>query len=423
MPGIGDRLLLASGLSLPNRLVKAAMEENLADAGQLPGDRMAELYRRWARGGAGLLITGHVMVDGRSLAHPADVVLQQGTPLAPFTRWAEAARHGGGRVLMQINHPGRVIYSDMPGQALSASDVAVNAGRYSRLFARPRPMTEADLEQVVSRFAATAARAAEAGFHGVQVHAAHGYLLAQFLSPLTNRRTDRWGGDLENRARLLMEVLRAIRASVPADFALAVKLNTADFQRGGFEETDAARIVAELASAGCDLVELSGGSVESLATHGHSADGRTLAREAYFLELAADIIRTAPLPVMITGGVRRREVAQRVLDQGGSLVGMATALAYRPDLPERWLRGEDADFEPVPVRWKDKTMSAGATQAMVVHRLHRLGRGRDGHRSPSPAVALARDLLQRRRALRRYRRWYAGWSHPAPSVPGVLGRP
>lgn len=168
----------------------------------------------------------------------------------------------------------------------------------------------------VARFAATAALAAEAGFHGVQIHAAHGYLLAQFLSPLTNRRTDRWGGDLDNRARMLLDVVRAVRAAVPEGFAVAVKLNTADFQRGGFDEGEAVQVVEALASAGCDLVELSGGSVESLATHGHPADERTLAREAYFLELASDIIRTARLPVMVTGGIRRAAVAQRVLDQG-----------------------------------------------------------------------------------------------------------
>jgi 2,4-dienoyl-CoA reductase-like NADH-dependent reductase (Old Yellow Enzyme family) len=407
VPGIGDRLVLASGLSLPNRLVKAAMEENLAVAGQLPGERLLELYRRWAVGGAGLLITGHVMVDGRALADPSDIVLQEGTPLEPFRRWAQAVRDQNGRVLMQINHPGRVVNSDMPGLALSASDVAVDAGRYSRMFARPHAMTEADIRDVVARFAATAALAACAGFHGVEIHAAHGYLLAQFLSPLTNRRTDRWGGDLDDRARFLIDVVNAVRAAVPESFAVTVKLNTADFQRGGFDEEAAVQVVDKLASAGCDMVELSGGSVESLATHGHAADGRTMAREAYFLELAADIIRTAPLPVMVTGGVRRAAVAQRVLDQGGSLVGMATALAYAPGLPQRWLRGEEAVVRPVRSPWKDKALAASATQAAVRDRLARLGSGCDTHRDPSPAAALVRERLHRRRALRRYRRWYS----------------
>ncbi|WP_406148183.1 tRNA-dihydrouridine synthase [Streptomyces sp. NBC_01012] len=417
MPRIDDRLVLPGGLTLPNRLVKAAMEENLAIEGQLPGEQLLELYRRWARGGAGLLITGHVMVDGSALADPSDVVLQDGTPLEPFTRWAGAVRGAGGRVLMQINHPGRVVNSDMPGPALSASDVAVDVGRYSRMFGRPRAMTEAEIAGTVARFAATAALAAEAGFHGVQIHAAHGYLLAQFLSPLTNRRTDRWGGDLENRARMLLDVVHAVRAAVPEGFAVAVKLNTADFQRGGFDEGEAVQVVDALASAGCDLVELSGGSVESLATHGYPADERTLAREAYFLELASDIIRTARLPVMVTGGIRRAAVARRVLDQGGSLAGMATALACVPDLPQRWLSGDETVVEPVQPRWKDKSLTAAATQAMIRHRLARLGAGRDTRTPLSPVLALLRERLHRHRALRRYRRWYAREDHtPRPST-------
>ncbi|WP_051846344.1 tRNA-dihydrouridine synthase [Streptomyces sp. NRRL F-5053] len=407
MTGLGESLVLDCGLSLPNRLVKAAMEENLAVAGQLPGERITRLYRRWAHGGAGLLITGHVMVDGRALADPSDVVLEDGTPLEPFVRWADAARSGGGRVLMQINHHGRVVSSDMPGLALSASDVSVDAGRYSRLYARPEPMSEDAVREVVSRFARTAALAADAGFHGVEIHAAHGYLLAQFLSPLTNRRTDRWGGSLDNRARMLLDVVHAVRAAVPDGFAVAVKLNTADFQRGGFDEGDAAQVVAMLASAGCDMVELSGGSVESLATHGHPADGRTLAREAYFLELAADLLRTAPLPLMVTGGIRRAATARRVLDQGGALVGMATALANDPDLPGRWLRGEQADVAPRQAQWKDKALAAAATQAVARRQLARLGAGCSTGRPPSAVTSLLGERLHRRRALRRYRRWHA----------------
>ncbi|MFD9701667.1 NADH:flavin oxidoreductase/NADH oxidase family protein [Lentzea sp. NPDC059081] len=407
MTELGTPLELASGGLLPNRIAKAAMEEFLAADGQLPGPGLEVLYRRWAAGGAGLLITGHVMVDHRSLADPSDVVLEEDTPLEPFRRWARAARSGGGQVWMQINHPGRVMSADMPGAVRSASDVAVSLGRYSRLYRRPEPMTAADVAETVRRFAATARMAESAGFDGVQVHAAHGYLISQFLSPLTNRRTDEWGGDLRNRARLLLDVVAAIRREVGSGFAVAVKLNTADFQRGGFDAEDAARVVSMLAESAVDLVELSGGSLESLATNGSTADGSTLAREAYFLDAAASILDGAALPIMITGGIRRRPVAHDALARGAAVVGMATALAVDPDLPRHWLRGDEADAGLTPVRLRDKALAAAATQAAVRCHLSRLGGGK-GAPAPRPLLALVRERLRRRGALRRYRAWFSG---------------
>ncbi len=413
MAQLDTPLVLAGGQRLPNRIAKAAMEEFLSVDGQLPAPELVELYRRWARGGAGLLITGHVMVDRRALADPSDVVLEEDTPLEPFRRWAEAARSGDGRVWLQINHPGRVVTADMPGVARSASDVAVSIGRYSRVYARPEPMTPEQIEEIVRRFAATARKAEAAGFDGVQIHAAHGYLMSQFLSPLTNKRQDRWGGVLENRARLLLDVITAVRAEVGERFAVGVKLNTADFQRGGFAPDDAAEVVAMLAERRVDLVELSGGSVESLATHGHTADGSTLAREAYFLDAAATIVAGATVPIMLTGGIRRRSVAEQVLASGTSVIGMATALAVDPDLPGRWLRGEDAGVEVEPVRWRDKLLASAATQATVRCRLARLGREKPPART-HPVLALAGERLHRRAALRRYRRWL-GDRRPVPA--------
>ncbi|GAB3449802.1 oxidoreductase [Actinophytocola sediminis] len=407
MTPLDTPLVLASGQHLPNRIAKAAMEEFLAVDGQLPGAELATLYRRWARGGAGLMITGHVMVDRGALADPLDIVLEQDTPLAPFRQWANAARSGDGQVWLQLNHPGRVMTADMPGVVQSASDVAVDVGRYSRLYPRPVPMTAERIAEVVGRFAATARMARAAGFDGVQLHAAHGYLISQFLSPLTNRRQDRWGGDLANRARLLRDIVAAVRAEVGDRFAVGVKLNTADFQRGGFDAEDAARVVAMLAEFPVDLVELSGGSLESLATHGHPADGSTLAREAYFLDAAAAIIAGATVPIMVTGGIRRRPVAERALAGGTAMVGMATALAIDPDLPRRWLRGEDAAAEVEPLRWRDKALAAAATQAGVRCRLARMGRD-DPAGHTHPILALAGERLRRRAALRRYRGWLTG---------------
>jgi 2,4-dienoyl-CoA reductase-like NADH-dependent reductase (Old Yellow Enzyme family) len=251
----------------------------------------------------------------------------------------------------------------------------------------------------------TAVRAERAGFDGVEIHAAHGYLLSQFLSPLVNRRTDQWGGSLENRARMLLDVVRAVRATVSPSFAVAVKLNSADFQRGGFDADDARRVIAMLEPLGVDLVELSGGSYESPAMSGRPADARTRAREAYFLDLATDLVKTSPLPLMLTGGITRRQTAERVLDGGVAVAGVGTALAVTPDLPDRWRQDREADGQLRPVTWSDKILASAAAMALVRHQLRRLARGAEPTPGTHPARALVSDQLLQRRALRRYRSW------------------
>ncbi|MFC8710851.1 NADH:flavin oxidoreductase/NADH oxidase family protein [Streptomyces sp. NPDC057197] len=398
-------LSLRSGQVLGNRVAKAAMEENMAGAGQLPGQELFGLYRRWAAGGAGLLITGNVMVHAEALTGPAGVVLDEAAPLEPFAEWAEAGRSGGGAVWMQINHPGRQIQADMPGVVWGPSAVGVDLGRHSGRFGRPSAMTAEQIEATVRRYAVTARRAEQAGFDGVEVHAAHGYLLSQFLSPLVNRRTDRWGGSLENRARMLLDVVRAVRAAVSPSFAVAVKLNSADFQRGGFDADDARQVIAMLAPLGVDLVELSGGSYESPAMSGRPADARTQAREAYFLDLAKDLVTTSPLPLMLTGGITRRQSAERVLAGGVALVGMGTALAGTPDLPARWRTGREADRQLRPVTWSDKALASAAGMAQVRHQMRRIARGAGPRPGTHPARALVCEQMRQRRALRRYRAW------------------
>ncbi|HXA27950.1 MAG TPA: NADH:flavin oxidoreductase/NADH oxidase family protein, partial [Candidatus Angelobacter sp.] len=305
-------LVLRSGARLRNRVAKAAMEESMAGTAQLPDERLIALYRRWGAGGAGLLITGNVMVHAEALTGPGGVVLDDRAPLEPFTRWAEAGKAGGAAMWLQINHPGRQVQARMPGVVWAPSAVAIELGKHSKRFAQPVAMTEEQISATVERFATAAGLAERAGFDGVEVHAAHGYLLSQFLSPLVNRRTDDWGGALENRARLLLDVLRAIRMVVSSSFTVAVKLNSADFQRGGFDADDAERVIAMLEPLGVDLVELSGGSYESPAMSGRPTNAGTVAREAYFLKLAAQLATTSPLPLMLTGGITRRETAEAV---------------------------------------------------------------------------------------------------------------
>ena len=398
-------LSLPNGAVIPNRVAKAAMEENMADAGQLPGPALRALYSAWAEGGAGLILTGNVMVDGRALTGPGGVVLERDTPREAFAAWARAARAHGAQVWMQINHPGRQVFAAMKGEAWAPSAVALDIGKHSNLFAPPRAMTEADIAEVITRFADTARAAEQAGFTGVQIHAAHGYLISQFLSPLTNRRSDAWGGSLANRARLLLEVVKAVRAAVSPGFCVSIKLNSADFQRGGFSEDDARQVLLWLNELPVDLVELSGGSYEAPAMQGRSADGRTLAREAYFLEFAKDLAAVAKMPVMTTGGIRRRAVAEQVLASGVAMVGVATALAQRPDLPATWFAGREADVPLQVVAWKDKGMAGLAGMALVKRRLRALAAGQGAPRAYSPLFTLIADQMRTKKLTKRYRQW------------------
>ena len=250
-------LLLPNGSVIPNRIAKAAMEENLANPDQTPSDSLLRLYQAWAEGGAGLLLTGNVMVDPSAMTGPGGVMLDASQPLQRFRDWARIGRAHGAQFWMQINHPGRQMQANLGQPTVAPSAIALDMGGLSKLFPRPKALDEAEIAALIERFARTAALAEEAGFSGVQVHAAHGYLLSQFLSPLSNQRRDRWGGSLENRARLLLEVVKAVRKVVSPGFAVAVKLNSADFQRGGFEPADARQVVLWLNQLPVDLVELS----------------------------------------------------------------------------------------------------------------------------------------------------------------------
>jgi 2,4-dienoyl-CoA reductase-like NADH-dependent reductase (Old Yellow Enzyme family) len=399
-------LVLPNGTVMSNRIAKAAMEENMADEDHAPSLPLLQLYQAWAEGEAGLILTGNVMVDARAMTGPGGVVLEDERHLDRFSAWAAAGRSRGAQMWMQINHPGRQMPAALGQQTLAPSPVALDLGAQSSRFALPKEMTGQDIEEVKRRFVATALLAERAGFTGVQIHAAHGYLLSQFLSPLSNHRQDQWGGCLENRARLLLDIVRGVRAAVAPGFAVAVKLNSADFQRGGFSPEDARAVVELLAPLGVDLVELSGGSYEAPAMMGASRDERTLAREAYFLEFARDIVAVARMPLMVTGGIRRPEVAQQVLDSGVAMVGMATALALEPALPRQWRLGQStAPVLRKPVTWKNKPLAATAHMAAVKYQLTRLSHQRKPDPGVSPVWALLLSQADAMRRARRYRCW------------------
>ena len=402
-------LTLPNGQTIPNRIAKAAMEENMADAAHLPGPALLDLYRQWGAGGAGMLLTGNVMVAADAVTGPGGVVLDAKQPLAPFRDWARAGKAQGARMWMQINHPGRQVMLATNPEAIAPSAIPVELAGASKLFTPPRAMSDADIQRVIDQFATTAALAEQAGFDGVEIHAAHGYLLSQFLSPLTNRRCDPWGGSLENRARILIEIIRATRARVSPGFGVGVKLNSADFQKGGFEASDAVAVVQLLNDEAVDLVEISGGSYESPAMQGRPQHASTRLREAYFLDFARDIVAIARMPVMVTGGIRRRATAQDALtpdeDRAGvAMVGIAQAMAYAPDLPNQWHHAETAVDVPA-VHWKNRPLSGLATMAMTKLQLRRIGAGKAPNPRPWAPWALVRDQLGSRRRNRQYRNW------------------
>lgn len=396
-------LNLPNGQTIGNRIAKAAMEENLADTRQAPSDALMRLYQAWAEGEAGLLLTGNVMIDRRAMTGPGGVVLEDERHLARFRQWATIGRAGGAQFWVQLNHPGRQTMANLGQQALAPSAVALDLGGFSNMFAEPKPMTDSDIDEVIQRFATSAALAQKAGFTGVQIHAAHGYLLSQFLSPLTNRRTDQWGGSLENRARLLLNVVSAVRNAVSPQFCVAVKLNSADFQRGGFDGKDARQVIQWLNEQQIDLLELSGGSYEAPAMQGEARDGRTLAREAYFLEMASELAHVARMPVMVTGGIRRLAIVEQVLDSGIAMAGIGTAMAVEPHLVKHWRKGLNSHPQLPPIRWKRKPLAALATMAVVKFQLHRISRGLKPRPHVSALWALIRDQIYIARRTRQYK--------------------
>lgn len=371
---LNSPLRLPCGAVLKNRLAKAAMTEGMADVADNATQAHANLYRTWAKGGIGLSVTGNVMVDRRFLERPGNVVLEDDRGMASLKAWAAAGTEEGTHLWMQISHPGRQCSRIVSGQPLSPSDVQLHL---MGNFAQPRPMTEQEITDTIAAYARTAGLAKQAGFTGVQVHAAHGYLISQFLSPVTNQRQDQWGGDLHNRARFLLRVIAAVRAEVGADFPIAVKLNSADFQKGGFDLQDSAQVAQWLGEAGIDLLEISGGTYEQTRFVGHSGDAdkadqpapqnnnvreSTRQREAYFLEYAGTIQQALnrdgrTVPLMVTGGFRSRLTMIDALEQGElDMIGLARPLCAEPDLPQHLLSGQ---ISHAPAFEADLTLGKG----------------------------------------------------------------
>lgn len=417
-------LSLPNGIIVQNRLAKAAMEENMADAGQVPGDALINLYTAWSNAsaavdaGPGIVLSGNVMVDPTAMTGPGGVVLEHGTlddpeTRAKFERWAKAGKAGGSKFVMQISHPGRQVFATMGTQAVSASDTKVSLpGMASKMFAPARALSLDEIRGLICRFAETSVAAEAAGFDGVEVHAAHGYLVAQFLSPLTNLREDEFGGSLENRARFLLEIVRAIRDRVSAEFIVSVKLNSADFQRGGFDVADSEQVVTWLNDEAVDFVEISGGSYESSAMMGQSEDGRvessTQKRELYFFDFAERLSKVAKMPLMVTGGVTKRATAETALAEAGvSLIGIGRAFAFDPALIAHWRNGQGTEIKIAKATWKDKGLAALAMMAMTKQQLYRLGDGKPIKTRQNALLATIGQQMKTSKLTKRYKAWLA----------------
>lgn len=357
MDMISTPLPLPCGAVLPNRLAKAAMTEGLADAWLRATPAHERLYRTWSEGGAGLLLTGNLQVDRFDLERPANVAIDRSEPRTydaearrRLSAWARAGTAAGNHLWVQLAHGGRQSPRYVTGRPLAPSAVQLDLlGNY----ARPRALTEAEILELIDRFAHAATVVREVGFTGVQVHGAHGYLISSFLSPVTNRRTDAWGGSLANRARFLLEVVRAVRGAVGRDYPIAVKLNSDDFRKGGFSHEECLQVVEWLNAESLDLLEISGGTYEQprlIGFEGRSEDvvpvrASTRAREAYFLGYAPAIRRVARMPLMVTGGFRTRAGISAALGEPGStgdcdVVGLGRPLISDPAFPRRLLAGE-----------------------------------------------------------------------------------
>jgi 2,4-dienoyl-CoA reductase-like NADH-dependent reductase (Old Yellow Enzyme family) len=355
-------LLLPCGVSLPNRLVKGAMSEFLADSDNQATPKLQTLYRRFGSSGAGLLLTGNVQTDFRHLEHAGNVVIQgtqDKTRLLALRSWSSAAKESGAQIWMQLSHSGRQTQKSINASPMAPSAIRVELP--GNKFGMPVALDEPEILDLIDRFGQAAMVARETGFQGVELHSAHGYLFSQFLSPRTNVRTDDWGGALANRARFLLEVVQKVRATVGPDFPVAVKLNSADFQRGGFSFEDSQIVAGWLDAAGVDLIEISGGTYEQpkmAELEGlEAADEPTISqstreREAFFSGFAPEIRRHVKrAKLMVTGGFRSlKGMADAVTEDGIDLIGLSRPFCLFPDAPRALLSGELTAFEP----WEER---------------------------------------------------------------------
>ena len=354
MPALDSAILLPCGSSIKNRLAKSAMTEGMATAAGLPTPELIRLYSIWAKGGAGLLLSGNIQIDRDHLERPGNVIIDAPPSAAmqkALAQWAQAATQNNTQFWAQISHAGRQTMKNVNPHPRAPSAIPLNMP--GGQFGQPVAMQADEIENLINGFATAALAVKEAGFTGVQIHAAHGYLVSQFLSPRSNHRDDDYGGSLKNRARFLLQIVKKIRVSVGASYPICVKLNSADFQRGGFSFDESLQVAHWLQHASVDLIEVSGGTYEQpklLGAQGLETPEQqsyvapsTLAREAYFVDFAKAMREQLDIPLMVTGGFRHRAAMEQALDAGAAdIIGLARPLCVATDGPAHLLSGGDA---------------------------------------------------------------------------------
>ncbi|WP_420582656.1 NADH:flavin oxidoreductase/NADH oxidase family protein [Reichenbachiella sp.] len=379
---IHEPLQLPCGAILKNRLAKAAMTERYSEGNLKPNRKHFKLYEDWAKQGSGLLITGNVMLEKSHLESAGNVVMHESF-LPELTKWAEAATSHGNHCWTQISHSGRQtsIFNNL--RPVSASNVKLKKLGF---FAKPRPLEVDEIQELIDKYADAAELSKRAGFTGIQIHAAHGYLISQFLSPITNKRTDKWGGSLENRTRFLFEIVKATRSRVGSDFPIGVKINSSDFQKGGFSEEDSLWVIRQLEKLGVDLLEISGGTYENAEfLLAENIRQSTKQREAYFLDFAEKVRKESSIPLMVTGGIRSLKFCNESLkDNLLDVVGIARPYLLYDDFASRFLAGELTP-DAFSVRTGIKAFEDMAEAGFYNLQLDRLGTGKKIDKSYSPA--------------------------------------
>ncbi len=329
-------ITLPNGTTIKNRFFKSAMSEGMGTKNFQPKKNIATLYKRWAEGGTGLIITGNIMVDPKGTAEPGNIVFNKNSNIEILKNWAKQGQQHGAKVMVQLNHPGKQVPKTIAKETVAPSAVPLGNG-LNKLFSTPRVLTTSEVEELVQKFVTSAKVAKEAGFSGVQIHAAHGYLISQFLSPHDNRRTDKYGGSLENRMRFLKEIYLGMREELGRDFPIGIKINSTDFKEDGLTEEDSLKTIIELANLGLDFVEISGGTYERPAMMGATSKSTN---QVFFAEYSKKLKQKIEIPVVVTGGIRSINAMNTLLnDNTTDFIGIARPLTIDPNIPNKIKQG------------------------------------------------------------------------------------
>jgi len=323
-------------MELSNRFVRSATWEGLADDDGAVAPKLIDTMTGLAKGGVGMIITGHTFVSPEGQATPRQLGVYKDELIDGLKTMTEAVHNCGGKIVLQLAHAGNFAAEQI------VKDIPLVPSNFEGVATTPRrEVTLEDIPNIVSAFANAAGRAKSAGFDGVQIHSAHGYFLNQFLSPAYNRREDEFGGDIQNRSRIVIEVYQAVRKAVGDDFPVMIKMNCQDFEENGFSLEDSVTVGKMLADVGLDAIELSGGLLASVKYSPARMGIKSQDKEAYFREEAKIFKKEIDIPLILVGGMRSFEVAEQMVDNGtADYISMSRPLIREPDLIKRWKNGD-----------------------------------------------------------------------------------